>query len=68
MYSNLEAELKRRKIKRADIAAHLNIGITTVSEKMQGKSDFSLTGALKIKELLGVDMPLEELFAKDDCA
>ena len=43
MYPNLEAELKRRNIKRIDLAKHLGIGISAISDKMQHKSDFSLS-------------------------
>lgn len=66
MYYNLEAELKRKNIKRQDLANHLGIALTTVSEKMQGKSDFSLSVAFKIKKFLNVNIPIEELFANDD--
>lgn len=65
MYPNLEAELKRKNIRRADLARFLACTIATVSEKMQGKSDFSLTAAKKIKAWLNVDMPLEILFDDD---
>ena len=68
MYPNLEAELKRKNIKRADLANFLECTIGTISEKMQGKSDFSLSAAKKIKHWLGVDMPLEDLFAVSDNA
>ena len=66
MYPNLEAELKRRNFKRADIAKCLGIGLSAVSDKMQHKSDFSLAAAIAIKKFLGVDYSLEYLFAKDD--
>ena len=68
MYPNLEAELKRKNIKRADLAKFLECTIGTISEKMQGKSDFSFSAAKKIKALLGVVMPLEDLFATTDTA
>ena len=66
MYPNLEAELKRKNIKRTDIANHLGISVSTVSEKMQGNSDFTFGATVKIKQMLGVNIPLEELFATDD--
>ena len=66
MYPNLEAELKRRNIKRIDLAKHLGIGISAISDKMQHKSDFSLSAAIAIKKFLGVDFPLEYLFDKVD--
>ena len=63
MYPNLEAELKRRRLRRIDIASNLGIAMSTVSEKMQGRSEFTLGMASKIKNILNVDMPLEVLFA-----
>ena len=68
MYPNLEAELKRKNIKRTDLAEYLGCSLSTISEKMQGKSDFSLTAAKKIKAFLGVDMRIEDLFALDEQA
>lgn len=65
MYPNLEAELRRQKIRRIDIANNLGIAMSTVSEKMMGKSEFTLRMAYDIRNLLGVDMPLEVLFEKD---
>lgn len=66
MYPNLEAELKRKNVKRADIAELLECTVGTVSEKMTGNSGFTLSAAIKIKNFLGVDIPLEILFAKTD--
>jgi DNA-binding XRE family transcriptional regulator len=62
MYPNLEAELRRRKIRRVDLAHSLNLALSTVVEKLSGKSDISLSLALQIKQLLDVDIPLEILF------
>lgn len=64
MYPNLEAELSRKNIKRADLAKLLDCSISTISEKLQEKSDFSLQTAFKIRKVLGVDLPLEYLFAR----
>ena len=66
MYPNLEAELKRRRLRRIDIASNLGIAMSTVSEKMQGRSEVTLGMASKIKNILNVDMPLEVLFAKGE--
>lgn len=66
MYPNLEAEFKRRNIKRADIAKLLGCGVPTISEKMQGKSEFTFGAAKKIKAFLGVDLSLEYLFAETE--
>lgn len=63
MFKNLEAEISRRGIKKGDIARMLNIQATTLSNKLSGKSELTMSEAIKIKQFLGVNMPLEELFA-----
>ncbi|NOW85348.1 transcriptional regulator with XRE-family HTH domain [Clostridium beijerinckii] len=62
MYNNLEAELRRRKIKRKDLADKLNLTISTVSLKLNGKAPITLHEAKLIKQILNVDIPLEDLF------
>lgn len=63
MYPNLRAEMARLKFTAAELAEKLNITNSTFSLKLNGKSDFTLEEAFMIKELLGVDMPIEMLFA-----
>lgn len=62
MYNNLEAELKRKKVLRRDLAENLNLTISTVSLKLNGKAPITLEEALAIKHFLKVDIPLEKLF------
>lgn len=62
MYPNLEAELRRRKIRRVDIAEHFGLALSTVSLRLIGKKGVPLKWAVDIKRWLGVDMPLEDLF------
>lgn len=50
MYPNLMAELKRYEKNYSDIAKLLNIGLTTVKEKLSGKSDFRVGELKMIKE------------------
>lgn len=59
-YNNLEAELKRKAITREILAKELNCSLSTVSQKMTGKYDFTLSEALKIKDLLNCS--IEYLF------
>lgn len=66
MYPNLEAELKRRNLKRSDLAKCIGCTPSTVSLKMLNKGDFTFSEIMKIKKWLGVNMPLEELFASND--
>ena len=65
MFPNLEAELKRKNIKRVGLAELLGYTVSTISDKMTGGSSFSFDDAIKIKQFLGVNIPLEELFAKE---
>lgn len=65
MYPNLRAEMARNKITASELAEKLGITISTMSMKLNGKSDFSLKEALKIRAILGTDMPTEVLFEID---
>jgi len=65
-YPNLEAELKRKNIRRVDLAKAMNLALSTMSEKLTGKSDISLSLAREIKNYLKVDTPLEVLFATSE--
>ena len=66
MYPNLEAELRRKKIRRIDLAKHLHKAISTVSLMLTGKADISLGIALQIKTLLNSNLPLEVLFKSNE--
>lgn len=64
MYSTLKAEMARKNMRIKDLAMHLNEATSTISKKVNGHVDFTLKEAKAIKEILSVDMPLEELFFK----
>ncbi len=66
MYPNLIAELNRYKKKYEDIANLLGIGITTVNEKMNGKSDFKLRELKKIKNEWFSNLSLDYLSVTKD--
>ena len=63
MFRNLNAEMARRGITSAYLAKELGLTPTTLSLKLNGKSDLSLKQAVRIKAILDVDIPLETLFA-----
>ena len=63
MYPNLEAELARKNIKRTDLAELLGCTIGTIVAKLRNDREFSFGEVIKIKEYLGVQMPLEVLFS-----
>ncbi|MBR4904839.1 MAG: helix-turn-helix domain-containing protein [Selenomonadaceae bacterium] len=64
-YPILEAELQKRFITDAKLADVLSLKKAEVARKMKGKHNFSLEQMSKIKEFLGVDIPLEELFRRN---
>lgn len=66
MFRNLEAELARSGLTKRDVALKLGCTPSTLSLKLNGKAPLSLLEAAKIKQIIGVDMALEELFAMDD--
>jgi transcriptional regulator with XRE-family HTH domain len=66
MFCNLNAEMARKKITITYLAEQLDITPTTLSLKLNGKSELSLKQAFQIKRILNVDIPLEVLFAHDD--
>lgn len=65
-YPVLEAEIARRQIKKKDIAEAINIAPRSLSIKLMGKSDFTLTEAFVIRERFFEDMTVEKLFDKCD--
>jgi plasmid maintenance system antidote protein VapI len=65
MYPNLKAEMARRNIFQKDLVKPLDLTLGTVSEKLRGNSEITLTEARIIKETIGTDLPLEVLFDKE---
>lgn len=63
MFRNLNAEMARKGITSTYLARMLGMTPTTLSLKLNGKSELSLKQAVQIKAILGVDIPLEVLFA-----
>ena len=61
----LQAELDKQHLPRHVFAKKLGFSARAVSEWMTGRCEPKLFTAIKVKEVLGVDMPLEELFAKE---
>lgn len=66
MFCNLNAEMRRKGITGARLAQLLGMTPTTLSLKLNGKSELSLRQAAQIKEILEVDIPLEVLFDRDN--
>jgi plasmid maintenance system antidote protein VapI len=66
MLHNLQAELKRRKIKHEDAAAEIEISTRTFSNKINGATAFTFPETVKIRDKFFPDMELDYLFADDD--
>ena len=64
MYRNLDAEMARVKITQTYLAKELGITPTTLSFKLNGKSNLSLKECVRIKQLLGTELPIDYLFAE----
>ena len=63
MYPNLRAEMARLGVTGMELAKRIDINNTTFSQKMNCKSEFTMAEARKIKQELGTEMSLDDLFA-----
>lgn len=66
MYPNLRAELARKNMSIPQLAELTGIKTTTLYDKYNGRSAFSLDEAVLIRDALGLDMSIDELFRKED--
>ena len=64
MYKRIEAELVLKGISKKDLSKILNMHYNTLLLKFAGSSKFTLDEALKIKQVLGVNVSVEDLFAQ----
>ena len=62
MYRNVKAEMARRDMSIADLAEKLNCTSANLCKKLNGNVVLTFNEAKQIKNALGVDIPLEELF------
>lgn len=62
MFRNLEAELARAGLSKKKLAQGIGCTPSTLSMKLSGKAPITLSEAAKIKEIIGVNIPLEDLF------
>lgn len=64
MYPNVRAEMARRDMTVESMASHCGVSTSTMSQILLGKRVMSYNMAKRIKSVLGVDIPLETLFAE----
>lgn len=62
IYPNLDAEMARRRFDRNDLAKAVGITYKSMSQRLTGMIDFSVTEAKKIQELFGGEFTMEYLF------
>ena len=62
MYENVRAEMARKSKTLVDLSNITGIRYQTLSEKLRGNSPLLLKEAVLIRDALGVDMSIEELF------
>lgn len=63
---NLEAEMKRNKISRSDIANLLGLSYRTIHSRFNGESEWGYTECVKVRDAYFPDKSLDYLFAADE--
>lgn len=66
MFHNLEVEMAKSRLLQNDLAKVIHVTPTTLSLKLNGKSNLSLKECLLIKQALKTEQTVEHLFATDD--
>lgn len=66
MLVNLDRVRKEKDISLADLADVLNVRTATVSDKINGKSDFKFSEAVKIHNLFFSEYEISYLFEKEE--
>lgn len=62
MYKNAKAEMVRQGLRLEDVAPQMDITISTLSQKLNGKYPITLNEAKLFKRIVNTDLPLEVLF------
>lgn len=65
MFPNLKAEMARKGLTVVELAKMSGMPYTTLSPKIRGERPLTYKETLRIKEALGVDVPLEILFSEE---
>jgi DNA-binding phage protein len=64
MYQKLRSEIFQREKTIASVARDTGIRVTTLYDKMKGRTDFKMGEARAIKKAIGTDLSIEELFER----
>ena len=65
MYPNLKAEMSRRNLSIQRMAVLLKMPYNTLREKLRGERKLTFDEALRIKQALNLNIPLETLFSTE---
>lgn len=63
---NLEAEMKRKKISRSDIASLLGLSYRTIHSRFNGESEWGCSECVKVRDTYFPDKTLDYLFATEE--
>lgn len=66
LFSNLDAEMARKKITRAALADMIHKTPTTLSLKLNGKAPLTLNECIEIKNAVSPESTVDYLFATDE--
>lgn len=64
MYRKLKGLMTEKSVTQYELAKELEMSVTTLNFKINGKSDFSVTEAKKVSKIL--NKPIEEIFYTDE--
>lgn len=62
MYKNAKAEMVRKGLRLEDVAPLMEMPVSTLSQKLNGKRPMTLIEAKRFKNVVETDLPLEVLF------
>lgn len=65
IYPNLDAEIIKSRLSWDDLALKIELPYQLFMYRMYGLYDFTVHEAQRVKKVLGVDLPLEELFKRE---
>ena len=65
MYGNVRAEMARKNMTISDLSVATGIRYQTLADKLRGDAMMKVEEAVKIKQALAVDIPIEELFKQE---
>lgn len=63
---NLEAEMKRKRISRKNIADLLGVSYRTIHSRFNGESEWRYSECVKVRDTYFPDKTLDYLFATDE--